>query len=68
MIKLTKLNDAEYILNCEQIEMIEATPDTLITTINGKKFIARESVDEVIEKVKAYKRDIFTFGHQLLEK
>ena len=36
MIKLTKLNDVLFVLNADLIETIEATPDTIITLLNGK--------------------------------
>ena len=58
MIKLTRLNGSVFVLNCELIEIIEATPDTVISTIHGKKFVCAESVDEVINKVIEYKHNI----------
>lgn len=36
MIKLTGFNNVAFYLNSELIEKIEITPDTVITTINGK--------------------------------
>ena len=33
------------------IETVEATPDTIITTVDGRKYVCKESVDEVIRKV-----------------
>ena len=42
MIKVTRFNsdgEGEIILNAEIIEMIEQTPDTVITLTNGKKLI-----------------------------
>lgn len=59
MIKLTKLNDSTFVLNCELIETIESTPDTVITLNNGKKYVVTENIDEVIEKVMQYKSRIF---------
>lgn len=58
MIKLTRLNNALIVLNSEMIEFIEAIPDTIITLTNGQKIMVRESVEEVIEKVKEYKRSL----------
>ena len=42
MIKLSRLNGDEFVLNCEMIETVEATPDTVISLINGKKYIVSE--------------------------
>jgi len=60
MIKLTGLNKIEFILNADVIEKIEVVPDTLITLINGKKYLVLESTDEIIEEILKYKKKIFT--------
>ncbi|MFT5871354.1 MAG: flagellar protein FlbD [Clostridium sp.] len=60
MIKLTGLNKEEFILNAEVIEKIETMPETLITLINGKKYIVLESTEVVIQEIIKYKRKIFT--------
>ena len=60
MIKLTGFNKKEFVLNAEVIEKIEIMPETLITLINGKKYIVIESTEEVIEKILKYKKRIFT--------
>ncbi|HPC99747.1 MAG TPA: flagellar FlbD family protein [Acetivibrio sp.] len=62
MIKLTKLNGTEFVLNCELIEIIEKTPDTIISTTNGKKFVVVETIEEIVNKVLQYKRSIFLFN------
>lgn len=63
MIKLTKLNknnNETFILNCELIETIEERPDTTIRLLNGKHFVVAESSAEVITKVVAFKRSIYS--------
>ncbi|MDA3732593.1 flagellar FlbD family protein [Niameybacter massiliensis] len=59
MITLTKLNGANFSLNAELIESIETTPDTVITTQTGKKYVVQESEEIVIQKVITYKRLIY---------
>ena len=56
MIKVTRLNDLEFVINAELIESIEATPDTMIALTNGKKIMVKDSLDQIIERVEAYKR------------
>jgi flagellar protein FlbD len=56
MIRVTKINDAELVINSDLIEFVEATPDTMITLTSGKKIIVRETVGEVIERVAQFKR------------
>ena len=59
MIKLHKLNNSEFVINTELIEMVEAIPDTRITLITGNQYIVKEDVNSVIEKIKEYKRQVF---------
>jgi len=56
MIKVSRLNKTSFVINCEWIETVEATPDTVIVLINGKRFIVGESVDEIVRRVVEYKR------------
>ncbi len=60
MIELTKLNKKKFVLNCELIESVEATPDTVITLRNGKLYIVTESPREVVDLTIAYKRGLFS--------
>ncbi len=64
MIWITRLNGKEMVINANHIETIEATPDTTITMTTGHKVIATESVDEVIDKVIAYSRKIFSHEYK----
>jgi len=58
MIELTKMNDDKIFLNPNQVEIIEYTPDTLITTISGRKYYVLESVEEVSSKITDYYQKI----------
>lgn len=62
MVKLTRLNKTILIVNAELIEFIEATPDTIVTLTTGRKVVVRETVEELIEKVVAYKRSFLEQG------
>ncbi|MBM3266378.1 MAG: flagellar FlbD family protein [Candidatus Sericytochromatia bacterium] len=56
MISVTRLNHTEFVVNAELIETIEATPDTVVTLTSERKYVVRESVDEVVRRVLAYKQ------------
>ncbi len=62
MIKLTRLNGTVYVLNSDLIETIEATPDTVISTTEAKKYVCRESVDEVIQKIIEFRGRIMIYA------
>lgn len=55
MIQLTRLNGIPIVLNCDLIKTAEASPDTMLTLINGEKLIVREPCEEVTERVLAYR-------------
>jgi flagellar protein FlbD len=58
MITLTRLNDRVIVANVELIKMVEATPDTIVTFINGDTVMVRESVDEVVRRAIDYQRQV----------
>ncbi|WP_251860481.1 flagellar FlbD family protein [Clostridium sp. Marseille-Q2269] len=64
MIRLTGMNRESFTLNAEHIEKIEQVPESLITLVNGKKYIVIETPEEIIKEVKKYKSDIITLGIQ----
>jgi len=63
MIEVTRLNKKEFVLNCDWIETVESTPDTVISLTNGKKYVVSESVDDIMKKVVEYKQKIFSANY-----
>lgn len=60
MIELTKLNDTKLTVNAEIIELVEETPNTVVTLTTGRKLIVKETREEVTDLVISYKRAIYT--------
>jgi len=58
MIEITKLNGTKTLVNPDLIEMVESTPDTMITLTTGRKIIVKESRQEVNNLVKSYRKEI----------
>ena len=56
MIKVTRLNDKIFTLNPDLIEMMEETPDTVITLKGGTKFIVSEPIAVLIERIVEFRR------------
>ena len=56
MVKITRLNGTILVVTADMIEFLEATPDTIVTLNTGRKVVAKESIDELIDKVVEYKR------------
>ena len=61
MIELTRFNETKFTLNAEIIEMVEETPDTVITLTNGKKLIVEEPMDECVRRVMVYRRALHKY-------
>jgi flagellar protein FlbD len=51
VVKLTRLDRRELVVNADLVEFIEATPETIISMTTGKKVVVKESVDEVIRRI-----------------
>ncbi|MDA0998855.1 MAG: flagellar FlbD family protein [Proteobacteria bacterium] len=58
MVRVTRLNGVEIVVNASVIESLESTPDTVIRLLNGQRLAVRETVDEVIAKVISYQREL----------
>jgi len=54
VIKLTKFNKDEFFINPCMIETIEKTPDSVITLINGKKYVVADSIEELLRSMEDY--------------
>ena len=54
MILLTKLNGEKFVLNCDQIQMIELIPESKVVLMNQEFFIVRESPQEIMDKAVDY--------------
>lgn len=59
MIQLHKLRGDEFWLNHRLIETIEAGSDTRIVLTNEKKYIVKESPEEILHLVQQFEHRIF---------
>lgn len=67
MILLTRLNGPQIAVNADLIERAEATPDTVLTLVDGTKYLVTESVEEVIERVRAFRASVLVAAKELEE-
>jgi flagellar protein FlbD len=56
MIYVTRLNSKIFVLNPDLIEMMEETPDTVITLTGGNKFVVSEPIEVLIERIAEFRR------------
>lgn len=60
MIELTRLNGKPILVNSDLIKVCEASPDTMITLVNGEKLIVREDLKQVLQRVVGYRAQLLT--------
>lgn len=60
MIRVTRLDGTPMLVNLDQINWVEFTPDTVISLANGEKLLVRDGAEAILRRVQDYKRDILT--------
>ncbi|MCW2752629.1 MAG: flagellar protein FlbD [Marmoricola sp.] len=67
MITLTRLSGSVFVLNSDLVERIDATPDSVITLVDGKKYVVAESLDEIINAIRTYRGEIIAVSTHLAD-
>jgi len=67
MITLTRLSGSMFALNSDLIERVDSTPDSVVTLVDGTKYVVRESLAEIVAAVREYRGQIVAVGARLAE-
>jgi flagellar protein FlbD len=65
MITLTRLSGSVFLLNADLIERVDSTPDTVITLVDGKKYVVSETMSQVLDAVVAFRGEVVALGSLL---
>lgn len=65
MILVTRINGAVFALNPDLVERVDCTPDTIVTLVDGTKYIIAESVPEFIDSVRHYRASLIAQASRL---
>ncbi|AIN93693.1 MULTISPECIES: flagellar FlbD family protein [Treponema] len=65
MIQVTRLNGTKYWINPHQIETIECNPDVTLQMLSGKYYVIKETPEEILDSIVAYRRKIGIFKNEL---
>ena len=65
---MTRLHGPSVAVNCDLIERVEATPDTVLTLVDGSRYVVRETVSEVVDKVRAFRASVVLLAGRLDER
>jgi flagellar protein FlbD len=55
VITLTRLSGSVFALNSDLIERVDSTPDTVITLVDGTKYVVSEGLSEVVDSIRSYR-------------
>jgi flagellar protein FlbD len=58
VIQLSRLNGISFYLNAEMIQLIETTPDTVITLTSHEKMVVKEPAELVVNRMLEYQRQV----------
>lgn len=58
MIKLTRINGTVILINEKFVEIIEETPDTVVTMENGHRYLVQEKIDDILEMIRAFEKGL----------
>jgi flagellar protein FlbD len=64
VILVTRLNGPVFGLNPDLIERADATPDTVVTLVDGTKYVIAESLVELMGLVREYRASVITTAHE----
>jgi flagellar protein FlbD len=59
MIRVTRFDRSEFVLNAEFIQTVESNPDTHVVLFNGHSYVVLEDREEVIRRVLEYRRLVY---------
>jgi flagellar protein FlbD len=65
VILVTRINGAVFALNPDLVERADCTPDTVVTLVDGTKYVIAESVPEFIDTVRLYRASLISQASRL---
>lgn len=67
VILVTRLNGSVFAVNPDLIQRVDSTPDTVITLVDGAKFVVTEPLGVIVERVMAFRARVVATAHSLEE-
>lgn len=65
MIILTRLSGATFAVNPDLIERADCTPDTVITLVDGTKYLVTEPIDVLMQRVMDFRARVIARSYVL---
>jgi flagellar protein FlbD len=68
MILVHRLRGEVVWLNPDLIESIETTPDTVITLVDGRRAVVRDSAEDIVERMMTYRASVLVTADALRDR
>jgi flagellar protein FlbD len=65
VILLSRLGGTPFALNPDLVERADCTPDTVITLVDGTKYVVAESLPELIELVLGFRASVVAAAQRM---
>jgi flagellar protein FlbD len=65
VILLTRLNGPVFALNPDLIERADCTPDTVITLVDGTKYVVSEPLTEIVRLIRHFRASVVAEAQHL---
>jgi len=65
VIMLTRLNGEQFALNCDLIERIEESPDTVLTLVDGKHIMVSERLSDIIDSIRLDRASVLAIAQDV---
>ena len=66
MILVTRLNGSVFALNPDLVERADRTPDTVVTLVDGTKYVITESIAEFVDLVRHYRASLLADAQRMI--
>ena len=65
MIKVTRLNGSRFLVNSDLIERVDETPDTVLTLVDGTRYLIEENIDQVLEAIRCHRATVLAVANHI---
>lgn len=65
VVIVTRLNGERFALNPDLVQRIDSAPDTILTLVDGTKYLVKESMTEVIDLINAQRATVIARAQQM---
>jgi len=67
MIRLHRLNGTEVHLNADLIATVESHHDTVVTLVDGRTYVVRDTSEQVVEAITRYRASVLAMAEHMID-